>query len=153
MNEEDQLIEKLRKLEALFDRPGTAGERAAAESARDRILERLRQLERSEAAIEFRFTLQNHWSHALFSALARRYGLSPYRYRGQRRTTIMLKVTRTFLHETLWPEFQQADAILQQHFREVTKRVVAQAISGDTTELEERSATKESIVEAGLDGP
>jgi len=153
MNEEAQLVEKLRKLEALFDRHGTAGERAAAENARDRIRERLRHLERSEPLIEFRFTLQNHWSHALFAALARRYGLSPYRYRGQRRTTIMIKVTRTFLDETLWPEFLQADAILQQHFHEVTKRVVAQAISGDTTELEERNSTKDSIAEAGLDGP
>lgn len=148
--EETQLIEKLRKLEALFDRPGTAGERAAAESARDRIRERLRQIEGNERAIEFRVSLQNSWSHSLLSALARRYGLSPYRYRGQRRTTIMIKVTRTFFNETLWPEFKEANAILQQHFHEVTQRVVAQAISGDMSEPEERAAVSEATPEIGL---
>jgi hypothetical protein len=150
-NDEAQLIEKLRKLEALFDRPGTAGERAAAASACDRIRERLRQLEKTEPTVEFKFAMQNQWSHHLFIALARRYGLSPFRYRGQRRTTIMLKATRTFVDETFWPEFREADTILQRHFHEVTRRVVAQAISGDMTEPEERAGGSESGSTSAID--
>ena len=143
-HDEAGLIEKLRKIEALFASPGTEGERAAAGNARDRIRERLRQIERVELPIEYRFSLSDPWSHGLFTALARRYGLRPYRYRGQRRTTVMVKVTRTFVDEILWPEFRQADATLRAHLHDVTQRVIAQAISGDFADLEERPATEAS---------
>src|SRR3990172_7822964 len=56
-DEEARLGEKLRKIEALFARAASAGERAAAEGARDRIRQRLEQLENAERAIEFRFSL------------------------------------------------------------------------------------------------
>jgi len=72
--------------------------------------------------------------------MARRYGLTPYRLRGQRRTTVRLKVTRTFVNEILWPEFLQADATLRAHLNAVTQRVIAEAISRDTADLEERAA-------------
>lgn len=140
MQDEAGLIEKLRKIEALFARPGTEGERAAAQNARDRILERLQQIERVEPPVEYRFSLLDPWSHALFTAMARRYGLTPYRRRGQRRTSVMLKVTRTFLDEILWPEFREADATLRAHLTEVTQRVIAEAISRDTADIEERAA-------------
>ena len=55
----------------------------------------------------FRFTLADTWSRKLFLSLLRRYDLKPYRYRGQRRTTVMVKVPKPFVHETLWPEFRQ----------------------------------------------
>jgi hypothetical protein len=138
MHDEAGLIEKLRKIEALFARPGTDGERRAAADARDRILERLRRLEKSEQPVEYRLSLADTWSRSLFIALARRYGLSPYRLYGQRRTTVMLRVTRTFMDETLWPEFEEADRVLRQYLQEVTERVIASAISGDITDLEER---------------
>ena len=136
--EEARLVEKLRKIEALFARATNAGERAAAESARDRIRERIEQLERSERAIEYRFSLPDVWSKSLFVALLRRYGIEPYRYAGQRRTTVMARVTRTFADEVLWPEYQQLDATLRAHLESVTKRVIAQAIHGDQADAEER---------------
>ena len=73
--EEERLIAKLRKIEALFARATNAGERAAAENARDRIRGRLEQLEKSERAIEYRFALPDGWSKSLFIALLRRYGI------------------------------------------------------------------------------
>ena len=151
MHDEAGLIEKLRKIEALFARPGSDGERVAAGNARDRIRERLLRLERVEAPIEYHFSLRDAWSQALFTALLRRYGLRPYRYRGQRRTTVMVKVTRPFVKETLWPEFQQADATLRQYLDEVTQRVIAKAISGDFAEVEERAAS--DTFKAGASGP
>jgi len=144
MNDESGLIDKLRKIEALFANAGTDGERAAAGSARDRIRERLERLERVETPTEYRFSLGDPWSNALFTALARRYGLKPYRYRGQRKTTVMLKATRTFVDETLWPEFCQADATLRQYLQDVTQRVIAQAVSGDFADLEERPESEAS---------
>lgn len=138
-DEETRLIEKLRKIEALFARAGTSGERAAAENARDRIRLRLEQLEKAEAAIEFRFSVPDAWSKSLFLALLRRYGISPYRYRGQRRTTVMARVTRTFAEEVLMPEFRQLHAILREHLDAVTKRVISEAIHGDSRDAEERA--------------
>ncbi len=137
-DEEERLVEKLRKIEALFARSTTPGERVAAENAGERIRQRLRQLERVERAIEYRFTVADGWSKQLFIALLRRYGVRPYRYRGQRRTTVMAKVTRSFVSDVLWPEFQQLDATLRAHLDSVTKRVIATALHGDDSDVEER---------------
>jgi len=137
--EEERLIEKLRKIEALFARATSDGERAAAESARDRIRGRLEQLEKLERLVEYRFSLPDGWSKSLFIALLRRYGIEPYRYTGQRRTTVMARVTRTFADEVLWPEYQQLNTTLRAHLESVTHRVIAQAIHGDQADAEERS--------------
>jgi hypothetical protein len=136
--DEARLVEKLRKIEALFARATSAGERAAAENARDRIRRRLEQLEKSERVIEFRFSLPDAWSKSLFIALLRRYGIEPYRYSGQRRTTVMARVTRTFAEEVLWPEYQQLNATLREHLESVTRRVIARAIHGDPADARER---------------
>lgn len=128
MDEEQRLIEKLQKIETLFARTMHPGERQAAESALDRIRRRLAQMEKSEPAVEFRFSLSDPWSAALFSALLHRYGLRPYRQVGQRRTTLMVKVARTFVDDVLWPEFQQLSATLHSHLDSVTTRVIHEAI-------------------------
>ena len=137
-DEEARLVEKLRKIETLFARSTTPGERVAAENAGERIRQRLRQLEAVERAIEYRFTVADGWSKQLFIALLRRYGVTPYRYRGQRRTTVMAKVTRSFVNDVLWPEFRQLDATLRAHLESVTKRVIATALHRDDSEVEER---------------
>ena len=136
--EERRVVEKLRKIEALFARPASEGERPAAEGARERIRQRLARLERAESPVEIRFSLPDDWSRALFLALLRRYGLRPYRYAGQRRTTGMARLARSFADEVLWPEFQQLHATLRAHLQAVTERVIAQAIHGDHEEAEER---------------
>ena len=136
--EERRLIEKLRKIETLFARTTNFGERQAAESALDRIRRRLAQLEQSEPVIEFRFSLADAWSMSLFIALLRRYGLRPYRYASQRRTTVMVKVARSFVDEVLWPEFQQANATLRSHLDAVTARIIQEAIHRDGGDVEER---------------
>lgn len=137
-SEEERLVAKLRKIEALFARPATPGEKVAAENALERIRERLRLLEKVEPVLEYRFPLHDSWSKSLFIALLRRYGIRPYRYPGQRHTTVRAKVTRSFVDETLWPEFQELNATLRAHLQSVTERVVHQAIHGDAADVEER---------------
>ena len=137
-DEELHLIEKLRKIETLFARTTNPGERQAAESASQRIRARLAQLERTESAIEFRFSLPDAWSKSLFIALLRRYGLKPYRYASQRRTTVMVKVASSFVDDVLWPEFQEVNATLRSHLDAVTARIIQQAIHGDAGDIEER---------------
>ena len=136
---EQQLVEKLRRIEALHARPGSEGERHAAERARERIQARLRELEAEEPPIEFRFSLADQWSLHLFVALLRRYGIRPYRYRGQRRTTVMAQLSRGFVNETLWPEFLELQGSLVAYFDALTDRVIEQALEVQPGEAEEAS--------------
>jgi hypothetical protein len=136
MTEEEKLIEKLRRVEALFARPGTDGEREAAANAMARIRERLRQVERVDPPVEYKFTLPDSWSHRLLVALLRRYGVRPYRYPRQRRTTVMARISKQFVRSTLWPEFEQLHALLRSHLEEVTQRVVSKALAADTSDAE-----------------
>ena len=122
-------------------RPGTPGERAAAENASNRLRARLAALEKSEPAVEFRFSLTDAWSRSLFSAVLRRHGLTPYRYRGQRRTTLMVRVVRSYLDAKVWPEFPQLQSVLHDHFEAVTKRVIAQAMGTEDRDVELRDGT------------
>ena len=137
MTDEERLIEKLRRIEALYARPGTEGERTAAAGARERILARLQEIEKLEEPLEYKFTLADQWAKQLFLALLRRYDLEPYRYHGQKYTTVMVKVAKSFVDETLWPEYKALQETLEAHLEEVTKRVVAQALHADTSDARE----------------
>jgi hypothetical protein len=134
---DDQVRDKLRKIEALFAGATTEGERAAAGAAAERIRDRLRAAGRSERPIEMRFSLPDPWSRQLFIALARRYGLRPYRYRRQRRTTIMLTAPQGFLDQILWPEFVQINEALTEYLAEITERIIRDEVYGETGEAEE----------------
>jgi hypothetical protein len=134
---ERQLRDKLRKIEALFAGAATAGERAAAGAAAERIRDRLRKAEQSERPIEMRFSLPDPWSRQLFIALARRYGLRPYRYRRQRRTTIMLSVPPGFLNQILWPEFVQINEALSEYLADITEKIIRDEVYCETGEAEE----------------
>ncbi|MEB3332230.1 MAG: hypothetical protein VKI83_07045 [Synechococcaceae cyanobacterium] len=135
---EEQLVAKLRRIEALFARPGSEGERVAAERARERIQARLAELAAEEPPLEFRFTLSDQWSRHLFVALMRRYGIQPYRYSRQRRTTVMARLSRGFVNDTLWPEFLELQATLAAYFDALTDRVIEQALEVKAGEAEER---------------
>jgi hypothetical protein len=135
--DEAKLREKLALIEALFAGATTDGERVAAAEARRRIQHRLQGVERLDPPVEYRFALSDPWSRKVLIALLRRYDLKPYRYRGQRRTTLMVKVPKRFVDETLWPEFEQIDATLRTYLDEVTSRIIAEAIHGDSSEATE----------------
>jgi hypothetical protein len=132
--DEDKLIEKLRLIEALFAGAKTSGEKDAADRARQRILERLNSIEKADPAIEFKFTLHDMWQQKVMIAILRRYGLKPYRYRGQRYTTVMTKAPKRFVNETLWPEFQEISRTLRTYLSEVTERVISEVICRDNSE-------------------
>ncbi len=134
--DEARLIEKLRLIEALFAGAKTAGEKDAADRAKQRILDRLKSMEAADPPIEFKFTLRDMWQRKVMVALMRRYGLKPYRYGGQRYTTVMTKAPRKFVHETLWPEFQEISVTLRTYLSEVTERVVSEVICRDNSETD-----------------
>ncbi len=134
--DEARLIEKLRLIEALFAGAATEGEKVAADRARNRILERLKLWEKEDPPVEYRFSMADQWSRKVFVALLRRYGIRPYRYNGQRYTTVMARVSKRFVDETLWPEFQEISEILRTYLSDVTDRVVHQVIHQDSSEAE-----------------
>ena len=131
-----KLREKLARIEALFAGATTEGERIAAGEARRRIQLRLQGVEQTDPPVEYRFMLPNAWSRQAFVALARRYQLEPFRRRGQRRTTVMLKAPKRFVDETLWPEYKQINEALLTYLDEVTERIIAEVI-GDGREAVE----------------
>ncbi|MBV6499896.1 MAG: hypothetical protein CJBNEKGG_02360 [Prosthecobacter sp.] len=134
--QESDLLEKLRKIERLYAGAATPGEKEAAAGAIARIRHRLDDMSRTEQPAEYRFTLMDGWSKKLFLALLRRYELRPYRYARQRRNTVMVRVPRSFVNETLWPEFLELSEVLKSYLEEVTQRVIAQAIHEDSGDEE-----------------
>ena len=142
MSHEDELRDKLRKIEALFAGAKTPGERDAAGAAAERIKARLKEAGAREALIEMRFALHDPWSRKLFVALARRYGLSPYRLPRMKRQSVVLKAPQSFIETVLWPEFQQLNSALTNYLSDMTDRLIREEVHADTAEAEERSDPK-----------
>lgn len=134
---EQQLREKLRKISALFEGATTAGEREAAAAAIERIRRHLGDTVKKEPNIEMQFTLPDRWQRRLFTALCRRYSLEPFRYKRQRYTTVMLRVPRTFLDGTLWPEYVALRQALDSYLNEATERIIREEVFGDDEEARE----------------
>jgi hypothetical protein len=143
--DEAKLREKLAKIEALFAGATTDGERIAAAEARKRIQLRLQSAEQREAPIEFRFSATDAWSRKILIALLRRYDLKPYRYRGQRHTTVMVKAPKSFVNDTLWPEYQQIAAAMRSYIDQVTDRIVADVIHRDASDPVERAESRQLV--------
>lgn len=135
--DEAKLRDKLMRIEALLAGATTEGERMAAAEARQRIQHRLKSVEQSDPAVEFQFTVADPWSRKVFVALLRRYDLNPYRHRGQRRTTVMVKAPKRFVQETLWPAFEQINATLHTYLDEMTDRIIAEVLHSDSSDAAE----------------
>jgi hypothetical protein len=139
MTTEEQLREKLRKITALFEGAATAGERQAAAAAIERVRQALQGAEKNQPLPETKFSLVDHWQRRLFSALCRRYGLEPYRYKGQRYTTVMVRAPRSFVDNTLWPEYLELQKALHSYLNEATERIIREEVYKDTGEARERT--------------
>ena len=139
MTNEQQLREKLRKITALFEGAATSGERQAAAAAMGRLREALGAAVKTEPPAETRFSMADQWQRRLFTALCRRYGLEPYRYKGQRYTTVMVSAPRSFVDHTLWPEYQELQAALHAYLNEATERIIREEVYRDAGEAAERA--------------
>lgn len=162
MMTEQQLREKLRKIQQLYEGSRTPGERDAAAAAMNRVQQALealgpqsrpnpapgwmpsgftweprskpRQQPPEEPLIEVQYTFPDQWRRRLFAALCRRYGLNPFRYKGQRYTTVMLRVKRSFTDRVLWPEYLELEEALSQYLEEATERIIREEIFSDAAE-------------------
>ncbi|TLP42305.1 hypothetical protein FDK21_20030 [Cohaesibacter sp. CAU 1516] len=136
---DSELRDKLAKLEALFERAGTAGERDAAGAAIGRLKGRLKK-EQATSEVEFKFSLPDTWSVRLFVAICRKHDVRPYRYPRQRRTTVQVRTSRRFLDEIIWTEFSALQTELEIYFEETVDHLIKVAMhsDGDDSSLEVR---------------
>jgi hypothetical protein len=81
----------------------------------------------------------DQWQRRLFSALCRSYGLEPYRYKDQRYTTVMVRSPRSFVDNTLWPEFLELQTALHSYLNEATERIIREEVFRDAGEAAERA--------------
>ena len=139
MTTEQQLREKLRKITRLFEGAATAGERQAAAAAIERIRQTLDATVKTQPLPEIQFSMADQWQRRLFSALCRRYGLEPYRYKGQRYTTLIVRAPRSFVNDTLWPEYLELQAALHSYLNDATERIIQEEVYGDAGEARERT--------------
>ncbi len=139
MTTEQKLREKLRKISALFEGATTIGERHAAAAALQRVKKALAAIAQTEQPVEMQFTLPDRWQRRLFAALCRRYGLEPYRYLRQRHTTVMVRVPRSFVARTLWPEYLELQEALDEYLNEATERIIREEVYRDAGEAPERA--------------
>jgi hypothetical protein len=142
MTPEQKVRERMRKIAALYEGAITTGEREAAASALARLREQLARMEakpQEEAPIEFQISLQDPWARRLFLALCRRYGLRPFRYRRQRRTTVIVRAPRGFVDKTLWPEFLDLRSALEDYLNEATERIIREEVFRDAEDAPERA--------------
>jgi len=135
--DEVRLRDKLRKIEALFAGAATPGEQQAAGAAAERIRLQLATATTKEIEIEMRFSIPNPWSHRLFIALCRRYGLKPFRYPRMRRQTVVVKAPRTFLERTLWPQFLEIETALTSYLDDITEKVIREEVHDEARDADE----------------
>ena len=78
--------------------------------------------------------MNDMWTRQLFTALLCSYGINPYRYKRQRYTTVMAKVSPSFVDETLWPEFQELSKVLTEYVSNITGQIIQDHIFKDASE-------------------
>ena len=150
--DEAALLEKLRRIEALYAGTTVDGEREAARLAAERIRRRLEELRGREPEVQMGYSLPDPWKRRVFIALCRRYGLRPYRRPRQRRSTIMVAVPMTFHRQTLWPEYEALAEELEQHLDAITQRVVRSALHEDDSDADETEGPKGLLAAGEPDG-
>ena len=129
--DDEQLREKLAKVEALFRQTGSPGERAAAGAAAERLRGRLGSADSDGGPeTELQFSLPDLWSVRLFVAVCRKHGLRPFRYARQRRTTVMAQAREGSFDRVVWDEFSRLQTELQFYFEDVTDHLITRAILG-----------------------
>ena len=136
---EQQLRAKLRTITAVFEGNAIiAGERQAAATTIERIRQAGNDAVHTQSLPETKFSMADQWQRRLFCGLCRRYGLQPYRYKGQSYFTVMVQTSQSFVDDTLWPEYLSLQAALHSYLNEAAERIIREEVSQDAGEAKER---------------
>ncbi len=82
-----------------------------------------------KAAVQL--SLPDVWSVRLFVAVCRKHGVRPFRYRRQRRATVMARIGQGLLERVLWPDFERLHDELESYFEDVTDHLIEEALGSD----------------------
>lgn len=124
------LQDKIAKVEALLAGATTLGEKEAAQRAKERLLKK-----QGEKTVEFSVRVDSLWKKKLFVALCRKNGLQTYRYRKQKRTTTMVQVAPSFMHEVVWPEYKKYADMFELLAKEIFEELIGKIYRGDDDEM------------------
>ncbi|MEQ8238735.1 MAG: hypothetical protein RIA69_05955 [Cyclobacteriaceae bacterium] len=121
----DSLLNKISKIEALILGASTNGEKNAALSAKERILNKHPHLEIHREPKEYSLQTSGEWNKKLLIAICRKYGVKPYRYKRQKYTTVMVNINEDFLNEILWKEYTEYSNHLNRLIEEITESLIS----------------------------
>lgn len=99
----EEIIEKIRKVEALYSGTDSIGEKQAALGALVRLQSQLGAVPEKEE--EFQVSMPDPWKRQLFLALCRRHGVEPFRRYRQRYSTVMFNCAPSIAKQILWPQY------------------------------------------------
>ncbi|MDQ7009387.1 MAG: hypothetical protein Q9M94_03800 [Candidatus Gracilibacteria bacterium] len=119
------ILDRIKKVEALIDGAKSDGEKNAAIAAKERILKKYPEIDIKNNIVEYTIKTADSWHKKLFVAICRKYDIEPYRYYRQRYTTVMIKVNETFLNEILWKEYLQYTDILEELVGGITDELIS----------------------------
>lgn len=114
------LADKIRKIEALLARAASEGEQQAALLAKQRLLQKIPQ-----CPIEYTVTNDSYCKKKLFMAVCGKHNVGTYRYKRQKYTTTMVRVTKDFMNSILWPEFNRYAKIFDDLAHDITQDLIA----------------------------
>ena len=114
------ITDKIRKIEELIASTAHTGERSAAEYAKQRLLEKL-----TAQPVEYFVPASSPWKKKLFVALCQKHGLQTYRYKRQKYTTTMVRVSKPFMNEILAPEYAKYSKMFDDLAREIMEDLTA----------------------------
>jgi len=86
---------------------------------------------KTQPVLEIKFSMADQWQRRHFAALCRRDGLQPYRFKGQRYTTVMVRAPRSFVDNTLRLEYLELQSALHAYLNEATERIIREEVYGD----------------------
>jgi len=128
----EELLEKIKKIEALIEGAKTDGEKIAAIAAKNRVNKRIL----DEGKIlnqEYALYTPDNWHKKLLMAICRKYKIKPYRYKRQKYTTVMVNIDESFLNNVIWKEYLEYSKHLEKLIEEITNNIISK-IHGDEDE-------------------
>jgi len=106
------------------------GERQAAEHARNRILQRLKD-ELDSTLIEEAVSFPSPWEKQLFVAICGKYQIHTYRYKRQKYTTVMFRANKGFFEKVLRPEYQKYSRLLRNLLSDIMSDLISKIHQGE----------------------
>ena len=133
MSIEDQLRERLRKVEALFFGAATEGEREAAGAAAERLKAKLDEADATgRTQVRHAGSMVGQAVHRALPAL----WLHSLPLCASARTTVMVKAPRQLFNDVVWRQFCELHDDLWAYLDETTERVIRETIHADAADAE-----------------